>query len=97
MPAARLLLLLIPTSPNASYIVPSCLPAPSPPPSLDLVETCLGNLTAVALEPLPAGNVLSSWSIGPAGQCTSYDEASDSWRNMTTLPYGECAFCSEGA
>lgn len=45
-----------------------------------------GNST---LPDLPAGKVLTAWSVGPSGQCATFDESSGEWRNAAMFPFGE--------
>lgn len=41
------------------------------------------------LPQLPAGKVLTAWSVGPSGQCAAYNESSGKWHNAALFPFGE--------
>lgn len=45
-----------------------------------------GNST---LPELPAGKVLTVWSVGPSGQCAAFNESSGEWHNAAVFPFGD--------
>ncbi len=49
------------------------------------------------LPELPAGKVLTAWSVGPSGQCAAYNASSGEWHNIAAFPFGRCKreWCSK--
>lgn len=65
--------------------------------TLDLALSGNASGNGTAAEPLPAGDVRASWSVGTSGQCAVYDKSSAAWRNATILPYGAWVQAAGGA